>query len=153
MQRQDTKFILNRKALMRGCTDYFVTYLQFPIQVCFSADHVFVLPRKTWMRNRKCFPFCEFPCDIELRPRRWPSSLTFSVKVNHQAKYLGQRSIRSKVIFRSDRQTHVLLINKYANGRLLYLNHKLTGKKLSGSLKLIETSTVSIDVGLRKVLW
>jgi len=70
--------------------------------------------------------------------------------VNHQAKYLGQRSIRSKVIFRSDK-----LINKYANGRLLYLSHKLTGKKLSGSLKLIETSTitVSIDVGLRKVLY
>ena len=32
-----------RKAVTRGRTDHSATYLQFPVQICFSADHAFMI--------------------------------------------------------------------------------------------------------------
>jgi len=71
-----------------------VCYLQFPIQVCFSAtvDH----PRSCWTQ------LLFSSCDRE----PWSMTLIFkldlnSVKDNHRAKYLGQRSSSSNVTART----------------------------------------------------
>jgi len=50
-----------------------VTYLQFPIQVCFSATVDHHLPNS-------CFPPITFRPDLD------------TAKVNKQSKYLGQRT-------------------------------------------------------------
>jgi len=67
-----------------------VTYLQFPVQVCFSASVG---------HRSSCSGFVFLLRDLET----WPMVLTFeldldSVKLNQRVGYLGQRSFSSKVI-------------------------------------------------------
>jgi len=76
-----------------------VTYLQFPIQVCFSATVGY--PSSCWAVILLLW-FWTLTYDLTLE------SYLDSVKVNRHAKYLGQRSFSSKVIVRTHthRQTH-----------------------------------------------
>jgi len=57
------KRILSSKILTRDRTDDFVTYLQFPIQVCFSVDRAFVVSSRNAQR---AFPPVNFLYDLEL---------------------------------------------------------------------------------------
>jgi len=104
-----------RKAVTRGRTDHFatgVTYLQFPIQICFSSSQsgppasrhccVHGFPNFAFTTEKGTFS----SSDLELSP----TSLTDEsgldrAKMNHRAKYLPQRLFTSKVMVRTHRQT------------------------------------------------
>jgi len=116
-----------RKAVARGRTDHFITYLQFLMQYVCSQPTVTFCRLVTCMQSRKCF-HVNFSGDLEL----WPMTLTFEldaymVKMNRYAKYLGQRSFRSRVVVRRDRQTHTI------TDWLLYLDYKMIGNCMYGS--------------------
>jgi len=91
--------------MVRRRIDHFVTYLQFPFQgPAFQAT--VPLPRLVTILAEMFFL-------VWIRLRLWTRPLTSffeidldNIKTNLHAKYIGQRSFRSKVIFRTDRQTH-----------------------------------------------
>jgi len=83
----------NPKALIWGYTDYFSTKLNKQLKIC----HIITCE---WMSDKGTYCICDHEfCNHEL----CPTMVTFEpnlvmVKMNQDAKYLGQRSVTSKVI-------------------------------------------------------
>jgi len=91
-----------------------VTYLLFPVEVCFTA--IIKLISSCWA--------VVFYCDLEL----WPMTLAFrldlnSVKLNQQPLYVGQRMFVEKLL---SRHTHLVVLSGPQNWFVHFKNQNNT---------------------------
>jgi len=85
------------KTLTRGRTDHFavgVTYLHFPVHVCFSCTLLNCFS-SLYFQPKRGFSFCD--------PELWPIALTYEldlgrVTTDRRAMYLHRRQFGSKII-------------------------------------------------------
>ena len=121
----------------------------------FFADHVFASPRNV----PKMFSYTVnfFPLSI-----LWQLTLTFDpanvstdrVKVNHQGKYLGQRSLRMKVIVRTHghRQTNrtecsTLTTKVDSRNHVMFCEWLITTSRLTVTVWLLRSNSPSMTSG------